>query len=163
MRRWHRIVGPRLTPNADRTFFYADLAGHVTTAVQQIESDYFYSLIVAPSEISYLAETAIQTTFGMITGIQQQIDLSQRQRAAGWNAWFNGDLSYLQLNNSASGFPSDPGLPISGTMGLDYHSQNGWLAGAAVTVGYVNPTFALGGGYTQDDGALSLYYRVPQL
>ena len=146
-----------VTPNADRTFFYADTAGHVTTAVQQIESDYFYSLIVAPSEISFLAETAIQTTFGMITGIQQQIDVSQRQRASGWNGWFNGDLSYLQLNNSASGFPNDPGLPISGTMGLDYHSQNGWLAGAAVTVGNVNPTFSLGGGYTQNEGALSLY------
>ena len=146
-----------VTPNADRTYFYADTAGHVTTAMQQIEADYFYSLIVAPSEISYLAETAIQTTFGMITGIQQQIDVSQRQRAAGWNGWFNGDLAYLQMNNSSAGFPSDPGLPVSGTMGLDYHSQNGWLAGAAVTVGSVSPTFSLGGNYTQNEGALSLY------
>jgi outer membrane lipase/esterase len=146
-----------VTPNAAQTYFYADSAGHTTTAVQQIESDYFYSLIVAPSEISYLAETAIQTTFGMITGIQQQIDLSQRQRPAGWNAWLNGELSYLKLDNSASGFPNDPGVPVSGTMGLDYHWQNGWLAGAAVTVGNVNPTFSLGGGYTQNEGALSLY------
>ena len=98
-----------VTPNANRTFFYADTAGHVTTAVQQIESDYFYSLIVAPSEISFLAETAIQTTFGMITGIQQQIDVSQRQRASGWNGWFNGDLSYLQLNNRLQVFRTTPG------------------------------------------------------
>jgi outer membrane lipase/esterase len=66
---------------------------HLTEAGQLIVADYYYSLLVAPSEISYLAETAIQTTFGMITGIQQQIDLSQRQRPAGWNGWINGQLS----------------------------------------------------------------------
>jgi outer membrane lipase/esterase len=146
-----------VTPSAAQTYFYADTVGHVTTAVQKIEADYFYSLIVAPSEISYLAETAVQTTFGMITGIQQQIDLSQRQRPAGWNGWINGQLSYLQLGNSASGFPSDPGIPVSGTMGLDYRWQNGWLAGGALTVGNVDPTFSLGGGYGQNEGALSLY------
>ena len=95
--------------------------------------------------------------FGIITGIQQQIDVSQRPRPAGWNAWINGQLSYLQVNNSSPGFPSDPGFPVSGTMGVDYHWQNGWLAGAAVTVGHVNPTFSLGGGYTQNEGALNVY------
>jgi outer membrane lipase/esterase len=152
------VLAQNCTPaNAAQTYFYADSAGHVTTAVQQIEADYFYSLIVAPSEISYLAETAVQTTFGMITGIQQQIDLSQRQRPGGWNAWINGDLSYLKLDNSATGFPGDPGIPVSGTIGFDYHWLNGWLAGGALTVGNVNPTFSLGGGYTQNEGALSLY------
>jgi outer membrane lipase/esterase len=146
-----------VTPNAANTYFYADSVGHTTTAVQKIESDYFYSLIVAPSEISYLAETAIQTTFGMITGIQQQIDLSQRQRPAGWNAWLNGEVSFLRLDNSSSGFPNDPAFPVSGTMGLDYHWQNGWLVGAAVTIGNANPTFSLGGRYTQNEGAVSLY------
>jgi len=129
---------------------------HLTEAGQLIQADYFHSLIVAPSEISLLAESAIQNTFGMVTGIQQQIDLSQR-RPAGWNAWINGQLSYLQMNNSYSGFPNDTGIPISGSMGVDYHWQNGWLLGAAVTEGYVTPTFSLGGGYTQDQGALSLY------
>ena len=42
-------------------------------------------------------------------------------------------------------------------MGVDYKWQNGWLAGAALTAGYVNPTFSLGGGYKQDTVALSLY------
>jgi outer membrane lipase/esterase len=130
---------------------------HLTEAGQLIVADYYYSLLVAPSEISYLAETAIQTTFGMITGIQQQIDLSQRQRPAGWNGWINGQLSYLQLNSSAPGFPNDPGFPVSGSMGVDYHWQNGWLAGVALTEGYVTPSFSLGGGYTQNEGALSLY------
>jgi len=160
------ICAPTTTPsttngflvsaNALQTHLFMDFV-HLTEAGQIITADYIYSLIAAPSEISFLAEGAIQTTFQMITGIQQQIDLSQRQRPAGWNAWINGQLSYLQMNNSYSGFPSDPGIPISGSMGVDYHWQNGWLVGAAVTEGYVTPTFSLGGGYTQDQGALSLY------
>jgi outer membrane lipase/esterase len=99
----------------------------------------------------------VQTTFGMIYGIQQQIDLSQRQTPAGWNAWINGNISYLQINNSSAGFPNDPGIPISGSLGVDYHWTNGWLVGAAVTGGLLNSSFSTGGGFTQNNGALSLY------
>jgi outer membrane lipase/esterase len=144
--------------SADATQTYLFMDGvHLTEAGQTIEADYFYNLLVAPSEISYLAETAIQTTFQTITGIQQQIDLAQRLRQPGWAVWVNGQLSYLQLDNSSAGFPNDPGYPLSGSMGVDYKWQNGWLAGAAVSAGYVNPTFSLGGGYQQDSVALSLY------
>jgi len=154
--------GYLVSANATQTHLFMD-STHLTEAGQVIVADYIYSLLVAPSDISYLAESAIQTTFGMITGIQQQIDLSQR-RPAGWNAWINGQLSYLQINNNFSGFPNDPGIPVSGSMGVDYHWMSGWLVGAAVTEGYVTPTFSLGGGYTQDQGALSLYtaYRNNQ-
>jgi outer membrane lipase/esterase len=131
---------------------------HLTERGQQIEADYFYNLLVAPSEISFLAETAIQTTFQTIIGIQQQIDLAQRRlRPSGWNVWINGQLSYLQMDNSSAGFPNDPAIPLMGTMGVDYKWQNGWLVGSALSTGYVNPTFSLGGGYQQDSVALSLY------
>ncbi|MGP0095099.1 MAG: autotransporter outer membrane beta-barrel domain-containing protein [Xanthobacteraceae bacterium] len=148
--------GYLVSANALQTHLFMD-GIHLTEAGQLIEADYYYNLLVAPSEISFLAESAIQTTFGMITGIQQQIDVSQRQRPNGWNGWVNGQLQYLQMNNSANGFPNDPGFPVSGTMGLDYRWQNGWLAGAALTVGHVTPTFSLGGSYTQDEVALNLY------
>jgi outer membrane lipase/esterase len=157
---------PTMTPStthgymqsADATLTYLFMDGvHLTEAGQKIEADYFYNLLVAPSEISYLAETAVQTTFQTITGIQQQIDLTQRLRQSGWNVWINGELSYLQLDNSSPGFPSDPGTPLSGSMGVDYKWQNGFLAGAALSAGYVNPTFSLGGGYRQDSVGLSLY------
>jgi len=147
--------GYLVSANATQTHLFMD-GIHLTEAGELIVADYYYNLLAAPSEMSFLAESAIQGTFGMIYGIQQQIDVSQR-RPAGWNAWINGELSYLQINNSFSGFPNDPGIPVSGSMGVDYHWQNGWLVGAAVTEGYVNPTFSLGGGYTQDQGALSLY------
>jgi len=142
--------------DATQTYLFVD-GVHLTEAGQRIEADYFYNLLVAPSEISFLAETAVQTTFRTVTGIQQQIDLAQRLRQVGWNVWVNGQLSYLKLDNSSGGFPGDPGFPLSGSLGVDYKWQNGWLAGAALTAGYVNPTFSLGGGYKQDSVALSLY------
>ena len=158
------LCAPTTTPSsthgylqsADATQTYLFMDGvHLTERGQQIEADYFYNLLVAPSEISFLAETAIQTTFQTITGIQQQIDLTQqRLRPSGWNVWINGQLSYLKMDNSSAGFPNDPGFPLSGTVGVDYKWQNGWLAGAALTAGYVNPTFSLGGGYKQDTAAL---------
>jgi outer membrane lipase/esterase len=144
--------------SADATQTYLFMDGvHLTEAGQLIEADYFYNLLVAPSEISFLAETAVQATFQTVAGIQQQIDLAQRLRQPGWNAWVNGQLSYLKLDNSSAGFPSDPGLPLSGSLGVDYKWANGWLAGAALTTGTVNPTFSLGGGYQQNTVALSLY------
>src|SRR5579863_1330776 len=142
--------------NATQTYLFMD-GVHLTEAGQQIEADYFFNLLVAPSEISFLAETAVQTTIQTVAGIQQQIDLAQRLRQPGWNIWLNGQLTYLKLNNSSAGFPSDPGLPLSGSVGVDYKWANGWLAGAALTTGYVNPSFSAGGGYKQDTVALSLY------
>lgn len=149
-------IGYLVSANATQTHLFVD-GTHLSEAGQVIVADYIYSLLVAPSEISFLAETALQTTFQTIAGIQQQIALGERYRAPGWNVWMNGDLSYLKLDNSSHGFPSDPGLPVSGTAGFDYKWSNGWLAGAAFTVGNVNPTFSLGGGYTQDSGSMSLY------
>jgi len=145
-----------VSADATRTHLFMD-GTHLTQAGQVIVADYIYSLLVAPSELSFLAETAIQTTFQTIAGIQQQIALAARYRVPGWNVWMNGDISYLKLSNSSNGFPSDPALPISGTAGVDYKWSNGWLVGAAFTLGYINPTFSLGGGYTQDSGSVSLY------
>jgi outer membrane lipase/esterase len=150
-----------VAPNALQTHLFMD-GVHLTEAGQQIIADYYYNLLAAPGEISFLPETAIQTTFATISGIQQQIDVSQRQPTAGWNGWVNGQLQHLQINNSFAGLPNDPGTPVSGTAGIDYRWQNGWLTGAAVSLGTVSPTFSLGGGYTQNVATASLYagYRT---
>ena len=136
--------GYLLSADATQTHLFMDGA-HLTEAGQLIIADYYYSLLVAPSEISFLAETAIQTTFQTINGIQQQIDLAERLRAPGWNVWFKGDIAYFKFQNSSAGFPGHPAVPVSGSLGVDYKWANGWLAGAAVTAGYANPTFSLGG------------------
>ena len=73
--------------NATQTYLFMD-GIHLTEAGQLIVADYYYNLLTAPSQMSFLAQSTIQSTFGMIYGIQQQIDVSQRQ-PAGWNVWMN--------------------------------------------------------------------------
>jgi outer membrane lipase/esterase len=145
-----------VSANADQTFLFAD-DGHMTTAGQKIAADYFYSLIVAPSAISFLAENPVVSRLGTVAGIQEQIDIARRRPNAGFNVWITGDISSLKMNNSAPGFPGDSSTPISGTAGLDYRWQNGFLLGAAITTGAQTPGFELGGRFKQDEIAGSLY------
>jgi outer membrane lipase/esterase len=151
-----------VTPNANKTYFYADSihapdgGGHPSGAVQQIEADYFYSLVVAPSEISFLAEAPIKTRLGVVNSIENQIPLSFGTPGV-FHGWVGGDVSWLKLNNSYAGFPNDPGTPVSTTAGFDYAITRDWLAGLAFSGGTTTQTFSLGGDFKQTEYAVSLY------
>ncbi len=151
-----------VTPNADQTFFFADGTsasdggGHLTGAVQKIEADYFYNLITAPSEISYLAEAPVKTRTMVVSQIINQIPLSFEQEQR-FHGWVSGDVSWLKMTNSAAGFPDDPGTPLYATAGFDYRVSREWLVGAAFSGGTTKQTFSLGGDYKQTEFAVSLY------
>ncbi len=150
-------VSTLVSPNAEQTHLFAD-DEHLTTAGQKIVADYEYSLIVAPSEISFLAETPLKTRETMIEGMRAQIAISQHGRGVGsFNAWITGDLSGLALSSGQPGFPSDPGVPAAATVGADYAFAPGWLVGAALAVGNTAQTFSLGGGFLQNEFAASAY------
>jgi outer membrane lipase/esterase len=144
------------SPDADQTHLFAD-DQHLTTAGQKIQADYYYSLLVAPSEISFLAENAIQARTGTVAGIQDQIGIARQRQTVGFNVWVNGDVSSLKIDNPAPGFPGDPSTPFSGTVGFDYKSTNGYLLGAAITTGSQTPGFELGGKFKQNEIAGSVY------
>jgi outer membrane lipase/esterase len=148
-----------VSPDAEQTHLFAD-DQHLTTAGQKIEADYFYSLIVAPSEISLLAENAVQSRTVTVAGIQDQIGIARRRTSSGFNVWVNGDVSSLKIDNPAPGFPGDPSTPFSGTVGFDYKWGQDYLLGAAVTVGTQTPGFDLGGSFTQKEVAGSIYGGV---
>lgn len=143
-----------VSPDADRTRLFAD-DQHMTTAGQKIQADYYYSLVVAPSQISYLAEVPVKTRAAMIGAIQNQIPLSENRRV-GWNAWITGDVSRLRLDNDP-GFPGDPGTPAAVTGGLDYRLSPRWLVGGAMSVGYTKQSYSTAGGFSQNEVAGSLY------
>jgi outer membrane lipase/esterase len=146
-----------VSPNAASIYLFAD-DQHLTTAGQLIVGDYEYSLVVAPSEISYLAEAPVQTRTAVVDSILEQIPISQRQRAVGsFNAWITGDLSSLKMGNSYPGFPTDPGTPGVVTAGVDYLFSPNWLIGAAVSVGTTTQSFSLGGNFQQNEYAVSGY------
>jgi outer membrane lipase/esterase len=146
-----------VTPDADQTHLFAD-DQHLSTAGQKILADYEYSLIVAPSEISFLAEIPVKTRAAMVDSIFNQIAISQRQRRTGtFNVWVTGDVASLAVNSGVQGFPSDPGTPAAVTGGIDYAVANGLLVGAAVSYGHTTQGFDLGGNFKQSEIAGSLY------
>ena len=146
-----------VTPTADQTRLFAD-DQHLTTAGQKIFADYYYSLIVAPSQISFLAEVPVKTRAAVVNAIFNQIAISQTQRGpSGFNSWVTGDVSWLKMSNYP-GFPDDPGTPVAITAGFDYRLTHEWLVGAALSAGTTKQTFSLNRGhFTQSAFAASLY------
>jgi outer membrane lipase/esterase len=146
-----------VTPDAAQTHLFADDI-HLSTAGQKILADYEYSLVVAPSMISMLGEAPLKTRASLISAIQNQIPMSQRQNGrTGFNTWLSGDISRLKIQNS-SGFPDDPGTPVALTAGFDYKMPSDWLAGVAITVGRQNASFSQNfGGFTQNELTASAY------
>ena len=156
--------GVLVTPDAERTHLWAD-GVHLTTAGQTIESDYIYSLLTAPSQISLLAEAAVQSGLARATTIQQQIDISWDHRGPhGVNFWASAGANALTLRNAAD-FPDASGPPFGGTVGADYLLPGGVIVGAAVSAGSVTQRFSTGADFSQVGEAFSLYsaYRAGPL
>jgi len=145
-----------VSPNAELTDLFAD-DQHLTTAGQKIEADYYYGLVVAPSMISMLAEAPVKTRAAVVDTIYQQITQGDRQRGpSGFNIWATIDAMSLALDNYP-GFPSDPGIPVYGSVGFD-KAVGTWLFGGALTLGGQQASFAQNfGGFSQDELAASLY------
>jgi outer membrane lipase/esterase len=144
-------------PNADKTHLFADREGHFATAGQKIVADYYYSLVIAPSQISLLAENPIKTRAAVIALIENQIPISQRVRGPlGYNVWAAGDVSRLKIDQPV-GFVGESATPTMVTAGIDTVTSGGVLMGLAVSAGTKKPSFSLGGSYTQDEFAVSAY------
>ena len=149
-------VSPLVAPGADQTHLFAD-DRHFATAGQKIVGDYYYSLAVAPSQISLLAENPIKTRADVITAIENQIPASQRVRGPqGFNTWITGDVSSLKIDPS-SGFIGERRTPVMVTAGIDTITSMGMLIGFAVSAGTKKPNFDAYGSYTQNEFAVSGY------
>ncbi|MGA2942427.1 MAG: autotransporter domain-containing protein [Xanthobacteraceae bacterium] len=150
-------ISTLVAPNAEFTHLFAD-DEHLSTAGQMILGDYEYSLVVAPIEISMLAEAPVKTRAAVIDSIFNQIAISERGRNAGtFNTWVSGDVSALSTNSGYPEFPNDPGVPLSGTVGADYALAGGWLVGGAMSVGTTQQSFSLGGNFKFNEFAASFY------
>ncbi|HLH98446.1 MAG TPA: autotransporter domain-containing protein [Xanthobacteraceae bacterium] len=143
-----------VAPNAQQTYLFAD-DEHYSAAGQKIEADYIYSLIVAPSEMSYLAEVPVKTRDVVISSIDNQIPVSLAQPGF-YHAWVSGDVSWLKMSSDSS-FPDDPGTPVSATAGFDFRLTPNWLVGVAFSGGSTRQSFSLGGDFTLDEFAISAY------
>ena len=144
-----------LSPALQQQYLFLD-GVHLTTAGQTIEADYTYSLLTAPSEISLIAENAVQGGWTRAATIQGQIEASTLHRECGRHFWTNAGAYNTKVTN-ATGFTNDSGSPFGGAMGLDYQLQSGLLLGAAITASGQSQRFSTGGHFDQADEAPSLY------
>jgi len=145
-----------VAPDAAQTHFFADAGTHFSTAGQKVVADYEYSLLVAPSMMSMLAEAPLKTRAALIDVIRNQIPVSQAGQGK-FSTWLSGDVSSLHLEN-APGFPDDPGTPVALSAGFAYKLPADWLAGVALTTGLQKASFGLGfGSFTQKEFAASIY------
>ena len=146
-----------VAPNADQTRLFADQEGHLATKGQKIWADYMYSLVIAPSEISLLAENPVKSRAATIDLIMNQIPISQRTRGPlGFNVWASGDVSRLQIDRPV-GFVGESATPTQVTAGIDTMTSGGILLGMAVSAGTKKAKFSQGGSFTQDEFAVSGY------
>jgi len=145
-----------LTEEQQQTYLFID-GKHLTTAGQTIEADYAYSLLTAPSSISLLAESSIQTTLSRTATIQRQIELSDKKRGKkGVNGWAALGANYLRTENDF-GFPEASGNPFQGVVGADYRMPSDIVLGGSVSIGTASQDLSTGGDYTQDTQAVSIY------
>jgi outer membrane lipase/esterase len=136
---------------------FADQEGHLATKGQKIWADYMYSLVIAPSEISLLAENPVKSRAATIDLIMNQIPISQRTRGPlGFNVWASGDVSRLQIDRPV-GFVGESATPTQVTAGIDTMTSGGILLGMAVSAGTKKAKFSQGGSFTQDEFAVSGY------
>ena len=150
-----------VSPDAELTHLWAD-PEHLTTAGQAIETDFIYSLLTAPYQVSLLAESAVQGGLARVAAIQGQIETSAVHRGPnGVNVWVNAGASSQSFRNQAAD-PGGNGIPFSGTVGADYLAPGGVVLGLAVTAGEQDQHLSAGGHFNQVDEALSLYaaYRT---
>jgi outer membrane lipase/esterase len=141
--------------NAQQTSLFAD-DQHLSAAGQKIEADFMYSLVVAPSEISFLAEAPIKTRAAVISAIDNQINISLSQPGQ-YHAWVAGNASWLKMTTPYVGFPDDPGWPVAATAGFDFRLTPNWLVGVAFSGGTTRQTFSLGGDFKLSEFAISGY------
>jgi len=145
-----------LSPDQQRNYLFID-GVHLTTAGQTIEADYEYSLLTAPSEVSLMAENAVQGGWTRAATIQGQIDASAQQcRPCGRNFWTTAEVYNTKVRN-APGFTDDSGTPFGGAVGLDYRLPSGVIVGAAFTASSQSQGFSTGGHFNQVDEAPSFY------
>lgn len=163
---WGLICAPTTTPNATTaTLAAADAAltrlfaddQHFAAVGQKVYADYYRSLVIAPSQVSLLAENPVKMRAAVAAIIDDQIGISQRiRRPLGVHGWVAGDVSSLQLNKGI-GFANETSTPGQIVGGFDVRFASDFIVGAAFSFGSKRATFDSAGTLKQEDYSASLY------
>ena len=138
-----------VSPDAQQTYLWGD-PNHLSTAGQTIEADYIYSLLAAPSQISLLAESAVQM------GLARTAHHPAADRSVRTTSWTERCQRLGQRRGRQSQLQDCAGLPQRFRhplrrhgMGADYQTPGGVIVGMAVTAGGQTQGFSTGGHFNQ--------------
>ena len=150
-----------VTPTADQTYLYADGplsstgGGHLTTAGQKIETDYYYGLLVAPGQVSMLANQASIGQIAMNNSYLDQAGYSFRANAPqSLGAWVLGGAQQVNMTGSQT---STSSTPYNGAAGMDYQYNQNILLGGFVGYGQAQVNYNTSGNFTQSGTTLGAY------
>lgn len=149
-----------VAPNADQTFLFAD-GVHPTTAGHRILADYAWSVLLAPAQMSLLAETPLRTRQATLRGWHGELAAStlpvgERRwwaRAEGGQLTIDGTEAVAEVS----------GHPAGVSVGAETAITPSSTVGIAFSAARYRADFALDrGGFTQREFALSLYHRYAE-
>ena len=147
-----------IRPGATTDYLFADSLGHFAPAAQNIFADVVYNLLIAPIQISMLAEVPMQTRSATIGVINNQIPLSFKKNDQTLNFWTTESVSRNETNYGKTGVPDSYGVPITGTVGFDMKLSPEWIGGISTSFIHTNQTFGSDlGEFTQKETAFSAY------
>jgi len=147
-----------IQPGATTDYLFADSVGHYAPAAQNIFADVVYNLLIAPIQISMLAEVPMQTRSATIGVINNQIPLSFKKNDQTLNFWTTESVSRNETNYGKTGVPDSYGVPITGTVGFDMKLSPEWIGGISTSFIHTNQTFGSDlGEFTQKETAFSAY------
>ena len=147
-----------IQPGATTDYLFADSVGHYAPAAQNILADVVYNLLIAPIQISMLAEVPMQTRSATIGVINNQIPLSFKKNDQTLNFWTTESVSRNETNYGKTGVPDSYGVPITGTVGFDMKLSPEWIGGISTSFIHTNQTFGSDlGEFTQKETAFSAY------
>lgn len=143
-----------VSANAMNTYFFADSIGHASSAVQKIQADYVYSLLIAPGQVSMLANQASISQIAMNHSYLDQVGYSFRGGVSKTlGAWALGGTQQVKMIDTQTTTTS----PYNGAVGMDYQYDEHLLLGGFVGHGRAQVNYNASGNFTQSGTILGAY------
>lgn len=129
---------------------------HPTTGTHQVLADFVAAQLAAPGQISLIAESMVKTRLALTEAIRNQLFLANPASGSATRVWATLGGGRLEFERNAD-FPGADGHPYALTVGIDRRVTPNLLVGVAGNAARHDADFSGGGGFDQDDLALSLY------
>lgn len=139
-----------VAPGADQDFVFAD-GVHPTTAAHALLADFVESVLVAPAQVSQLAEVGVRSQQALSRRLWRAAEVALSASPTGANgAWASIEGGRTELDDT-------DGSPWGLAIGADRRVGAETVLGAALSFERSEPDWDAGGSFTAEEVALSTY------